>query len=260
MSERRVHARAELLEQGDALWGYLDALLAEVAPDGEPAVPLNTTVGAAYGRDSSTQAVPEEPQTGGETLVGATPGGGEHAHSTVPQQPEADVSGTERVSSGDEAGVAPAWARPDFQALLFQVGRLKLAVPLLKLHSVVPWTEHISAMPNQPRWCHGMFRYRERNVVVIDTERLVLPDNRQRTDDETAGAEHILIVGDGRWGLACRTVGEVTRLTPEEVKWRSARGRRPWLAGTVLGRLCALMDTEAFSAMLTESRAGAAAD
>jgi purine-binding chemotaxis protein CheW len=146
----------------------------------------------------------------------------------------------------------PDWAEPDFQALLFQVARLNLAVPLVKLHSVVPWEDAaVSAMPNQPPWCHGVFRYRDRNVTVIDTGRLVLPDDRrEELEAQEAEPEKILIVGDGRWGLACRTVGEVVRLTPDEVKWRSGGGKRPWLAGTVLGRLCALMDTEAFAAML----------
>ena len=59
----------------------------------------------------------------------------------------------------------------------------------------------------------------------------------------------MLVVGDGAWGLACHGIGEVLKLGGQDVKWRTAKGKRPWLAGTVLGHLCALVDTEAFGDM-----------
>lgn len=191
--------------------------------------------------------------------AGAAPTGEPNAGNQMGDEgaaPTGEPNADERVSRGEETGRAPAWAQPDFPVQLFEVGRLTLAMPLLKLYGVVPWREPISAIPNQPRWCHGMFRYHDRDVAVIDTERLVLPKGHQRPDQEAADAAHILLVGDGRWGVACRSVGEVIRLTPEEVKWRSDRGRRPWLAGTVLNRRCAVMDTEAFAAMFSEVQPG----
>ncbi|HKJ94150.1 MAG TPA: chemotaxis protein CheW [Gammaproteobacteria bacterium] len=238
-----------LLKQGDALREYLDALLREVGSDDVP-----------------EEAVSVEPASREPRAVQRTESAPLEALKAEPAP--APVAERERESAqetrrGRLDGGVPDWARPDFQALLFHVGRLKLAVPLIKLHGVLPWSDQISAMPNQPRWCHGVFRYRERNVTVIDTETLVVPSDRRA--DIAAGEAgevdegRILIVGDGSWGLACREVGEVIKLTPDEVKWRGHSATRPWLAGTVLGRLCALMDTEAFADMLREGRAGGAA-
>lgn len=216
-----------LLRQGDALRDYLDSLLSEVAPEEEssPAPVAQRAAAAPAVRAPARVPIAE----------------------TVREAPPAQ-------------GDPPEWAHPEFPALLFHVGPLKLAVPLIELHGVLPWNDQISVMPNQPAWCHGVFRYRERNVTVIDTATLVLPEGRRTgiADEETAQG-HILIVGDGNWGLACRTVGEVIKLTPGEVKWRGRGATRPWLAGTVLGRLCALMDTEAFADMLQTGRAAVAA-
>ncbi|MDN5870576.1 MAG: chemotaxis protein CheW [Nitrococcus sp.] len=139
-----------------------------------------------------------------------------------------------------------AWAYPEFQAQLFKVGRLRLALPVSKLHAVVPWCDGIQVQPDQPTWCHGLLSYQGREVRVIDTATLVLPADRTTLK----GHDHegfILIAGDGCWGLACHEVEEVVPLTWEEVKWRSERGRRRWLAGTVLEQMCAVLDIDALA-------------
>lgn len=273
----KPHRTAEaLLDARSAVWGYLDDLLREIPAENPAETPRTPRRAETVSRREGPAPAPEQPPRRAETPAGATPSSrssrGDEVHlrredavSTpgqtsrpigarvaLPQASpiaETDPPVTEAAASGERI---PDWAAQDFQALLFHVGRLSLAVPLIKLHSVIPWTDGISALPNQPEWCHGALRYRDRNMVVIDTARLVLPADRQDelTDDEAEKA-HILVVGDGRWGLACRTVGEVIRLRPDEVKWRGAGSQRPWLAGTVLGRLCALMDTGAFADMLT---------
>ncbi|WP_435104300.1 chemotaxis protein CheW [Arhodomonas sp. AD133] len=226
-----------LLEQDDAIRGYLDALLRDL-PDAE--IDTEPAPGAAP-PEPAPSVVPVAPPRE------APP----PANAPVPDTASADAAPV-------NAPGIPEWAQPEFQALLFSVGELKLAVPLVKLHSVIPWSEHIATMPRQPDWAHGMMRYRDKNVVVIDTARMVLPPQHARADAEAGEPAHILIVGDGRWGLACRSIGEVVRLKPDEVRWRSQRGQRPWLAGTVLGRLCALMDTGAFADMLNTGAQGAA--
>src|SRR5690606_2732180 len=99
-----------------------------------------------------------------------------------------------------------AWAQADFQALLFSVGGLSLAVPLVTLHSVLPWPEQgISTMPNQPAWCYGLLRYRERNVRVVNTAAMVIPPDRAELMP-TDPPRHLLVVDDGRWALACSAI------------------------------------------------------
>ncbi|WP_198266126.1 hypothetical protein [sulfur-oxidizing endosymbiont of Gigantopelta aegis] len=42
----------------------------------------------------------------------------------------------------------------------------------------------------------------------------------------------------------------IITLKTDEVKWRSSRTKRRWLLGTVIDHMCALLDSEEFSAML----------
>lgn len=144
----------------------------------------------------------------------------------------------------------PPWARPSFQALLFTVGNLRLAVPLIKLHSVVPWENaEVEALPSQPHWMHGLCFYRGAHVRVVHTAELVLPPER-RPGPEQLVPRKMLVVADGTWSLTCNDVDDVITLRPEQVQWRSREGRRRWLAGTVREYLCALMDTDAFAELL----------
>ena len=146
----------------------------------------------------------------------------------------------------------PEWAEQRFQCLLFKVSGLSLAVPLVKLNSVIAWDENITETPNQTDWYLGLIQHLQKQVKVIDTALLVLPENRRDALKQASADRlgHILLVDDYKWGLACDSIGDVVWLTKDEVKWRQNKQTRPWLAGTSLQHLCALMDTEVFANML----------
>lgn len=151
-----------------------------------------------------------------------------------------------------ETPVVPEWATHPFQCLLFKVSGLTLAVPLVKLNSVMPWTDDITQTPNKTSWYLGLVQSHDSNVKVIDTALMVLPENRRSSIDLNPSHRfsHILLVDDYNWGLACDAIGEVIWLDQHKVKWRKNKTQRPWLAGTVLEQLCAIMDTEAFAEMM----------
>lgn len=215
-----------------ALWDYLDTLLQEIPKDFPPDGPQ------AEVQDWDPQALESaEPVKNAPAPVQAP------AHiEPAAAQPE--------LREAPAAATTPVWAQNDFQALLFSVGKLTLAVPLLTLHSVLDWPEEgVTPMPHQPSWCLGLMRYRERNARIVDTGKLVIPPDRQALRSGEP-AQHILIVGDGRWGLACDAIGSVVTLSEKGVRWRKGGRNRPWLAGTVLEHLCALLDTDALAQML----------
>ncbi len=151
--------------------------------------------------------------------------------------------------------VIPEWAESRFQCLLFNVSGLSLAVPLVKLNSVIPWDENITTTPNQTDWYLGLVQHLEYQIKVIDTALLVMPENRRGSieDDTENRLSHILLVDDYKWGLACSSIGDVIWLNQDEVKWRKNKNSRAWLSGTSLEHLCAIMDTEVFAQMLTKS-------
>ena len=86
---------------------------------------------------------------------------------------------------------------------------------------------------------------------MVDTARLVFPADRLPPDDDPlTRVTRIVLIGGGRWGLACDAVEEVVTLRHDQVRWRSERTRRRWLLGTVIDHMCALIDTDAFAEKL----------
>ncbi len=155
----------------------------------------------------------------------------------------------------------PEWAAESFQSLLFQVAGLTLAVPLAKLNGVTPWDlEQVTEMPGHSRLFLGLYPHHGTNAKVADTAQVVLPPDRlaQLNGDPAERISHLVVIGEGQWGLACSAIGEVVSLGPKDVKWRSASGKRPWLAGTVIHHMCALLDVDALITLLNEGTPDAA--
>ncbi|WP_455380899.1 chemotaxis protein CheW [Acidihalobacter prosperus] len=143
-----------------------------------------------------------------------------------------------------ETGI-PLWGQQEFQCLLFYVGSLKLAIPLVKLARIKPWGEHVTATPGRPAWFLGLLGENGNKTGLIDTARLVFPRDRYSQlyrNDDLSEPGHILIMEDGHWGLTCDSLGEIIVLTPDTVRWRTDRTSRRWLAGTVIDQMCALLD------------------
>ncbi len=146
--------------------------------------------------------------------------------------------------------VVPEWAQGEFESLVFQVaGFLKLAVPLVKLNGIIHWSDEITSVPGHEDWFIGLLPVRGKQVKVIDLARFVIPKHHKArmSLSERPQFTHIVLVGDGEWGLACDNVEDVLKTSAEKVKWREARFEsRPWLAGTVKEEMFALLDVESF--------------
>lgn len=166
--------------------------------------------------------------------------------------PEQEAAVETPVQQALQVAGRPAWGDEVFQALLFRVNGLTLAVPLVELSGVLEWdTDKVTPLPGHAPWYLGLVLYRERNVPVVDTARLVMPEDRQahiRPWQERL--RHVVFIADGHWGLACDELGEVITLQPDDVRWRSSRTRRRWLAGTVIEHMCALLDPPVFADVL----------
>jgi len=151
------------------------------------------------------------------------------------------------------APIVPEWANEPFQILLFNVAGLKLAVPLIELSGVIRWTDAVTEMPGHADFYMGILQHLGNKIAIIDTARMVLPTNKIEEfagDNPRDRVKHIVLIDDYRWGLACDGIGEVITLNPEDVRWRTSRTSRGWLAGTVVEHMCALLNSEGFSTML----------
>ena len=147
---------------------------------------------------------------------------------------------------------APDWAQPSFQVMIFNVGNLKLALPLNDLNGIVVWDEKfINQMPGSVEWYLGIIQHLGKSVPVIDTLQQVIPPERVKSFMKKRGDfKNIIFIKDDSWGLVCEDIIGIKTLAVEEVKWRSNRTTRRWLYGTVKEYMCALLDTEEFASML----------
>ncbi|TCK18819.1 purine-binding chemotaxis protein CheW [Thiogranum longum] len=208
-----------LLEQQLALGSYLDALLT--------GVPTPLVQVTEIQRKAEEQA-PVEVQ---------------------PVQPEQVT-----VSLAD---TVPEWAETRFQALLFEVAGLTLAVPLAKLKGVVQNMHGLTEIPGYSSLFPAVMPYQGVQSTVVDTARFVLPPDRaaQLDDDISERAAQLVVVDGGRWSLACSRIGDVIDLEAGQVKWRTAAGKRRWLAGSVIEQMCALLDIDELARQLAEAMA-----
>lgn len=235
-------AKQTLVEEKVALDMFLQSLLREPAPEPEPA-PAPTV----------TEAPPEAPpqvklDVPAPTVVEPTPVV-EAPAPAVETRPE-----TPPPVAGEEL---PPWADL-FQAMLFRVAGLTLAVPLEELGGVIEFDpEQLTEMPGHADFYLGLVTHLGKSVPVVDTARLVFPPEKLQQlagDDPLKRVRRVVLIDEGRWGLACDEVDEVITLRRDEVRWRSDRTRRRWLLGTVIQHMCALVDTGAFATKLAEGR------
>ncbi len=163
---------------------------------------------------------------------------------------------TELESDALPVVTLPDWSEGVFESLHFKVrGFLMLSIPLARLSGIVPWPGRLTAVPGYADWFLGLLPSHGHQVKVIDIAKFVIPVNHKARNTLTSGErqlKHIILIDDGRFGLACDELSGILKLTQKEVRWRSDRTTRPWLAGTIIEQMCALLDIDHFVEMLKE--------
>ncbi|KRP60522.1 CheW domain-containing protein [Pseudomonas trivialis] len=225
-----------------ALESYLDALLQEATAEElpEPILVLEPAPAVQAPLDEFQLAVLEEQARDAQVVVPIVPQPVVAAPAVVEPVVEVHLppSITPPPVRGDER---PAWAAEPFECLLFDVAGLTLAVPLVCLGSIYSLEgQELTPLFGQPEWFLGILPSQAGNLKVLDTARWVMPDRYR--DDFRQGLQYVISVQGYEWGLAVHQVSRSLRLDPNEIKWRSHRGQRPWLAGTVIEHMCALLD------------------
>ncbi|MDO9622985.1 MAG: CheW domain-containing protein [Pseudomonas sp.] len=245
-----------------ALQSYLDSLLQEAAVELAESSSLDEFEAAVLEeqvRDASLLcAVPVPMPLPVQARVESAPVG-------VPVIELAPVVATPSVSieavldvqlpvSGLQPGERPDWAQEPFECLLFDVAGLTLAVPLVCLGSIFPLEgQELTPLFGQPDWFLGILPCQAGNLKVLDTARWVMPDRYR--DDFRQGLQYVISVEGYEWGLAVHQVSRSIRLDPSEIKWRTQRTLRPWLAGTVIEHMCALLDVAALAELIASGAA-----
>ncbi|MDL0430050.1 chemotaxis protein CheW [Marinobacter sp. TBZ242] len=163
----------------------------------------------------------------------------ENKAADIPSPPEAEPPGR------------PEWSDKPFECLIFTVAGLQLAVPLILLGAIHRIEEPVKPIPGSPRWYMGMRPDRDHNLRVVDTAEWIMAGRAPA--DARENYRFVIRLDSSEWGLACDDVAQSFTLKPDEVRWRTARSKRPWLAGTVVDHMCALIDVKTMADLLVRA-------
>lgn len=145
----------------------------------------------------------------------------------------------------------PEWSDKPFECLIFTVAGLQLAVPLILLGAIHRIEEPVKPIPGSPRWYMGMRPDRDHNLRVVDTAEWIMAGRAPANARDNY--RFVIRLDSSEWGLACDDVAQSFTLKPDEVRWRTARSKRPWLAGTVIDHMCALIDVKTMADLLVRA-------
>ena len=256
MSKQSPFAREEVME------AYLDSLLKE------PETPEDVTARTAKLLEQASQQIAET------TLLGVEEQGStQHKEEALAEKVTSiiETSTLNSVEDKKRNSVAQTDSQEDrllntevkskvplkdtlgfrFQALFFEVAGLTLAVPLTTLGGIHQ-IEKIGPLFGKPDWFMGVMLHRESKLNVVDSAKWVMPEKYDENLAQSLNYRYLIMLGESLWGLASEKLVNTVNLTADDVKWRESTGKRPWLAGMVKEKMCALIDVEELISMLNK--------
>jgi len=128
----------------------------------------------------------------------------------------------------------------EFQVLFFQLSSLTFAVPLVDLGGIHHLDTSLNQLFGKPDWFSGVMPHGEILYNIVDTAKWI----GMGEVAQTLNYSHYVILGETKWGLSCEKLLGTETITYAEVKWRKVSGKRPWLAGMIKDKMCALIHAD----------------
>ncbi|MFT5312927.1 MAG: purine-binding chemotaxis protein CheW, partial [Paraglaciecola sp.] len=138
-----------------------------------------------------------------------------------------------------------------FQVLFFEVAGLTLALPLTELGGIHQ-LEKINPIPGKSDWFKGVMLHRDKKFNVVDTAKWIMPQERSEKLTGSTEYKYLIILDESGWGLACESLVTTIILQPDDVKWRKVDSKRPWLAGMIKKKMCALVNVKQLVSILNK--------
>lgn len=221
MQEKDNH---NLLKPNTAVEDFLDTLLQESTqqPADKKIVKLKSKPTISLLADLPLQAEPEEIIEQKTVDV----------EQKVPQQQQDE----QQIEPLNDPGLNQSDYTFPLQCLMFSVRGNQLSIPLIDMGSVLNWTDKLTMLPGAPEWFLGILNHRGEKVKVADTARLL-----KINQGKLSKPQHILVFGKENWAISCDELGEVIKLTEQDVKW-SGNDNRMLSLGTIKDSLAILLD------------------
>lgn len=159
------------------------------------------------------------------------------------QASEATTSAVKQLDWDSSQGV---------DCLIFKVAGLKLAIPLPLLGGVYTVDNKVTPLFGQAKWSLGVWQAEGQKLTVVDSAQLIMPERGVSLQD--AGYNYLIQLDRAPWALACQEICDTRDLVSGSIKWRGDTSKRPWLAGTVISEMCALVDVPGLLSLLESQR------
>ncbi|RBM54960.1 chemotaxis protein CheW [Vibrio tarriae] len=174
----------------------------------------------------------------------------EIAIETSVEEPVAETQATPETQAGcNKLGTWTNTIREKgFQVLYFDVNGVTFAVPLDELGGIHRMTT-LNHLIGRPAWYLGLQTNRDSQLDVVDTAKWVMAE-KLHDESYKQAYQYIVMLDESAWGLASTQLMGTELLSTEKVRWREQVGKRPWLAGMVKEKMCALIHVQALIAML----------
>ena len=120
-----------------------------------------------------------------------------------------------------------------------------LAMPLIHLGGIHEFkTPH--QVPGFVDWVMGNRTDIPELPKIIDTRQWMMPE-APVLDEASNDYRFVILLENKQWGLAVNELIGSETIESSQVRWRSQPGKRPWLAGMIKERMCALIHYQALS-------------
>ncbi len=160
-----------------------------------------------------------------------------------------NVISTKKTQDEKSVKLEKSYRKGQFQAMFFDVAGLLVAVPLIDLGGIHQ-VDKINSLVGKPNWFKGVMVHREEKINVVDTALWVMPDKCDEKLINSLNYQYVIMLNNSKWGLMAENLVDTVVLEQDEVKWLDKPSKRPWLAGLVKKRMCALLDVEALIKLL----------
>ena len=122
-----------------------------------------------------------------------------------------------------------------FQVLFFVVAGVTFGIPLTELGGIHRSGE-TTPLFGKPSWFTGVRYHREDSLYVVDTIRWIMPEKEHEPE-----YKYLIMLGDTSWGLSAEQLIGTDKIQKKNVLWRTEAAKRPWLAGMIKDKMCALL-------------------
>lgn len=146
--------------------------------------------------------------------------------------------------------LVPAFSADRFTIMNFRVSRLSMMVAVTELRNVKKPEGELLPIFGKPSWLLEYRKTEGGSAFVVDGTELFVPDGAAKMSDSAQEEMFIIWLLDGRVGILCDEVQEMSEINRRQVTWRGSKAQRPWLAGTVRSMRAVLIDGESLVEMV----------